>query len=148
MFELHVDGAASPALVDDCWSHLAQYKWRLDRDGYVVRKSAGRRIYLHHVVMPGHRYPAFVRDHINRNKLDNSLSNLRWVELRHSSQNRGPARKNATGHRGVRFDESKRMYLATVCHNGKAVVRKWFSDADEAGAYLNSVRGSVLPYAV
>jgi hypothetical protein len=147
MIELTVVGANAPALVDDCWAGLIGYRWRLCKGGYVYRKVHGKRIYLHHIVMPGDRWPQFVRDHINRNKLDNTAANLRWVTAAQNTQNRDASKCNATGVRGVRFDEAKGQYLARVQHNGKAVVRAWFDTTDEAKAFLDARRAAVLPFA-
>lgn len=147
MIELTVVGANAPALIDDCMGHLAGYRWRLHKDGYVYRKVHGKRIYLHHVVMPGDRYPEYVRDHINRNRLDNRSKNLRWLTLAESTQNRDVCQRNQTGVRGVRFDNDKGMYLARVQHNGKAVIRQWFADLAEAESFLADRRPSVLPFA-
>ena len=147
MIELTVVGANAPALVDECWAHLVAYRWRLDRQGYVYRKVHGTRIYLHHVVMPGDRWPMFMRDHISRDKLDNRATNLRWLTAAESTQNRDAAKCNITGVRGVRFDTSKGMYLARVQHNGKAVVRAWFASIDEAKTFLEARRSTVLPFA-
>ncbi|MBO9377687.1 hypothetical protein GG804_13000 [Sphingomonas histidinilytica] len=145
MIQLTVAGSNRPALVDDDFAQLKAYRWRLDREGYVMRKSAGRRVYLHHVVLPGSRYPAFVRDHVNRDKMDNQRGNLRWLPAAHSPQNRDACPKNKTGFRGVRFDDQSGRYLATVQHNGKAVVRKWFDDPVAADAYLRARRPAILP---
>lgn len=147
MIELTVVGANRPALVDDDMAHLRRYRWRLHKDGYVCRKSHGKRIFHHQVVMPGDRYPEFVRDHINRDKLDNRSANLRWLTLAESVQNRDACRRNVTGFRGVRFDDSKGMFLARVQRNGKAVIREWFESADEAAAFLDARRSAVLPFA-
>jgi hypothetical protein len=145
MIHLTVAGSSQPALVDDDMAHLVGYRWRLDRDGYVMRKSGGQRIYLHHAVLPGARYPAFVRDHVNRDKLDNQRKNLRWLAASLSPQNRDASPKNKTGFRGVRFDRQAGRYLATVQHKGKAVVRKWFDDPVAADAYLRLHRPAILP---
>ena len=147
MIELTVVGANRPALIDDDMAHLARYSWRLHKDGYVCRKSHGNRIYLHQVVLPGDRYPDFVRDHISRDKLDNRSENLRWLTLAESTQNRDVCKRNATGIRGVRFDDSKGMYLARVQSNGKAIIREWFHDPDEAAKFLAARRSTVLPFA-
>jgi|GEM_PF-2270514 len=145
MIELNVAGSNAPALVDDAWAHLAQYKWKLDKNGYVERRSAGRHILLHQVVMPGDRWPTMVRDHISRDKLDNRLANLRWVTPAGNAQNRGAHRCNGVGVRGVRYDRSKGMYLARVQHNGKAVARQWFASLKDAEAYLSHVRPAIFP---
>lgn len=145
MIELTVQGSNEPALVDDCWASLAQYKWKLDKNGYPHRKTKGARIYLHHVVLPGNRYPNFVRDHINRNKLDSRSENLRWITLAENAQNRGACKRNRTGVRGVRFDRSKNQYLARVQHKGKAIARQWFDTLEDATRYLERVRPAILP---
>lgn len=44
MIQLTVAGSNRPALVDDDFAQLKAYRWRLDREGYVMRKSAGRRV--------------------------------------------------------------------------------------------------------
>lgn len=145
MIELTVHGSNEPALVDDCWSHLARYRWRLDKDGYVMRKTAGRRVYLHHVVLPGDRYPEFLRDHDNRNKLDNRAENLRWLTHAESNQNRNPARRNRSGYRGVMPVGSN--YRATGVLNGRTHYLGTFITAEEANAAAVAWRARHLPYA-
>lgn len=145
MIEIPVVGSDSAAIVDDEYSYLQAYRWRLDGDGYVMRKSAGKRIYLHHVVLPGSRYPEFVRDHINRNKLDNTSDNLRWLSLKESVQNRGVSARNSTGVRGVRMENGR--FRARVQSGGAAVIHKRFDTLEQARAYLDLHRSSVLPYA-
>lgn len=148
MIELTVVGANAPALVDACWAHLSRYRWRLDKGGYVIRRAKGQRIYLHQVVLPGDFYPALVRDHINRDKMDNRSANLRWVTPAENAQNTSAHGRNRTGFRGVRFDVQKGQYLARVQHKGRAVLRKWFDDPVEANAFLVAHRGSLLPASV
>ena len=42
-------------------------------------------------------------DHINRNRLDNRLCNLRWVSQRDNNRNQGLSQNNKSGHQGVYF---------------------------------------------
>jgi len=142
--ELHVVGADRPALVDDCWAGLARYRWRLDKDGYVCRRAKGKRIYLHHVVMPGDRYPAFVRDHVSRDKLDNRGANLRWLTLKQSVQNRGACTKNSTGQRGVMKIGAR--YRATATLNGVVHRFGMFDDPEQAGAVTAAWRQQHMPF--
>lgn len=145
MIELTVVGSNQPAIVDDCYASLARFRWRMDRDGYVMRKAKGRRIYLHHVVLPGDRYPAFVRDHINRDKMDNRAINLRWLTLAESVQNRNPAARNRTGFRGVMPIGDR--YRATACLGGVVYRFGMFDTAEEADAVAASWRAKHMPYA-
>jgi hypothetical protein len=75
MIELYVAKSDRPALVDDDFPELIGSRWELHRDGYATRKVQNERgvrtrQYLHHLILPGKRYPLFVRDHINRDRLD------------------------------------------------------------------------------
>ena len=143
MIELTVAGSNRSARVDDQFAHLVGYRWRLDKAGYVLRKAGGRRIYLHHVVLPGDRYPEFVRDHINRDKLDNQLANLRWVTQAENAQNRDPHRNNGTGYRGVM--RIGKRYRATVTLNKVIHRLGMFDDPAEAGRAAAELRRTLLP---
>lgn len=143
MIELPVVGSNRPALVDDCHTSLIGYRWRLDKDGYVMRKAKGRRIYLHHLILPGDRYPEFLRDHQNRDKMDNRSRNLRWLTMSESVQNRGPARRNPLGLRGVRLQGKRYRAVATV--NGVTSRIGLFDDPREAHRALKAFRARHMP---
>lgn len=145
MTQLAVRGADRPALVDDRYEHLARYQWKLDRNGYVIRSAKGRKIMLHHVVMAEAPSAGLVRDHINRDKLDNRLCNLRWVSRADNNRNRSAASRNATGFRGVRLDPASGRYLARIQTGGVAVVREWFDTPEAANDHLTAVRRTIFP---
>ena len=70
-------------------------------------------------------------DHINRNKKDNSLQNLRWVS--HSENN-----ENRTS-KGYRFSERDNLFYANVKRGGM-VYRKSFKQEVDAILFVESVR--------
>lgn len=146
MIELYVIDCALPALVDDSMASLQGYRWRLFKDGYVGRKAKGKRIYLHHVVLPGKRYPQFVRDHINRDKMDNQSSNLRWIPMTVSPQNRGAAKRNKLGLRGVM--PIGQRYRATVTIDGVVHRFGMFDDPHHAHAIVSEFRNKNMPFAI
>ena len=145
MIRLPVVGSEEPALIDDMHAGLLGYRWRFDRDGYVMRKTKGRRVYLHHAVMGSAPSGDFVRDHINRNKLDNTGTNLRWVARADNNRNRSASSRNATGIRGVRFDAVSGRFLARLQSGGRTLARGWFNDADQADAFLIGERRRLMP---
>ena len=48
-----------------------------------------------------------VVDHVDRNKSNNCLSNLRWVTLSQNSRNSTIPKNNKSGHMGVRIEQKK-----------------------------------------
>jgi hypothetical protein len=141
---LAVDGGRVFALVDrrDI-SALVAYRWRLGKDGYVYRKSRGKRIMLHHVVI-GRPRVGFVTDHRSRNKLDNRRVNLRHIPRDVSQQNVGPQRRNPTGVRGVTVADPSGRFKAVV---GR-VVLGYFADVQAAAAAASAYRSKHLPYSI
>lgn len=53
-------------------------------------------------------------DHLNRNKLDNRLENLRWVSAEENAINCGLSKRNTSGFRGVHFDKIRGKYVAQL----------------------------------
>jgi len=54
-------------------------------------------------------------DHINGNRLDNKLSNLRVATLSENLQNRGPQKNNTSGYKGVSFHATSKKWVAWIC---------------------------------
>ena len=77
-------------VVDDEFDHLLMdgKNWRL-RDGYVSRdnKSSGKRtvVYLHRVIIGAERHQ--IVDHIDGDRANNRLTNLRFVSHRQNNLN-------------------------------------------------------------
>lgn len=145
MAEIEIADSDELAVVDDRYAGLAKYKWRFDKDGYVMRKAKGRRIYLHHVILPGIAGTDMVRDHINRNKLDNRCSNLRWLTRAQSAQNKNPyVRKHRLGLRGVTPVGDK--YRATVTVDGFIHRLGNYATAVEAAHAAAAARAILMPF--
>lgn len=66
------------AFVDSHKSEVDKHNWSLSGDGYPMTYVNGALIKLHHMVF-GKPPKGLVTDHINRNKMDNRVSNLRFV---------------------------------------------------------------------
>jgi hypothetical protein len=143
---LKVDNGLVEAIVDDEHVDLSRYGWRTDKHGYVYRKSAGKRIFLHHVV--GDKPPCgMVTDHINRNKLDNTKLNLRHLMRAHSQQNVGPQKRNRSGLRGAQFDRSCGKWKAMVRCGGESFALGYYQSAVEAGYVASEWRRAHMPFA-
>jgi len=74
----------------------------------------------------------FFVDHINGNKTDNRLCNLRLATNKQNQENR-PAPKNTTsGYRGVCWHKTAQKWMARVCHHGKRETIGFFDTAESA----------------
>ena len=73
-------------------------------------------------------------DHINGDRTDNRLSNLRVVEPRQSSANRGMNYRNTSGHKNVDWDKSRlkwRVQLRDL--QGRSITKRFDSLEDAIG---------------
>ena len=86
--------------------------------------------------------PTYDIDHINGNKVDNRISNLRDVEAKTNAQNEIRARKNnKSGYLGVHFRKERNKWVAQLRVNGKHRRFGSFNTPEEAHqAYLEAKR--------
>lgn len=79
-------------------------------------------------------WPVGEIDHINRDKSDNRLENLRDVNTQTNSQNRHGHMSNKTGFPGVQFDRRRSHYLTRLRVDGRSFVHRGFETAEDAHA--------------
>ena len=108
------------ALVDDTkFDELSKYHWFLSWNGYAVssvyvdRKET--RIRMHKIVKDGR----FI-DHIDGNKLNNQLSNLRICSKSTNGMNRGKTTLNKSGYKGVQWNKNCQKWRAMIRINSKS----------------------------
>lgn len=108
------------------------------RSGYRVisvdgkNKQAHRLIFLYH-----HGFMPAVIDHIDRNRLNNKIENLRQATPTQNQINRGISKNNKSGYKGVSFNKTKGKYAADTKHNGKHLSLGYFDTAEEASFVYN-----------
>lgn len=75
----------------------------IDREGYIALGFDGHKLRGHRVAWAIHygTWPDQEIDHVNRNKADNSIRNLRLATDSQNSANRGLMRFNSHGSKGV-----------------------------------------------
>ena len=97
------------ALVDDAdFADLTQWRWRLNSKGYAIRRAIldgnATLLCMHREIM--NAQPGQFVDHIDRNRLNNTRANLRFVTQQQNLMNRRLGRNNTSGYKGVvRFRE-------------------------------------------
>ena len=80
------------------------------------------------------KWPKDSIDHINGDRQDNRLSNLRTVDTRANNMNKGLLSANTSGVAGVFWDKSRRKWIARVTVNYRTIPCGRFDDFDEAVA--------------
>ncbi len=60
-------------------------------------------------------------DHINRNRTDNRLSNLRLLNTSDNNYNAGMYKSNTSGHKGVSFYKKESKWQAQIGVNGRNI---------------------------
>jgi hypothetical protein len=84
---------------------------------------------LHYGVMP-----AEYIDHINGDKLDNRIANLRLCTNAENMRNRAAPRSNSSGYKGVYFEAYTKRWKAQITVGGRNTNLGRFPTAEEAHA--------------
>lgn len=77
-------------------------------------------------------WPAAYVDHINGNRADDRIENLRLATNSQNQANRGVMATNTSGTKGVRYEASRRRWRAQITANGKSKCLGRFRSRDEA----------------
>ena len=103
----------------------------LSRDGKSKGFLLSRLVAIHYIPNPDNKPEV---DHIDRNPLNNHVSNLRWATKCENMQNRGKLRNNTSGHTGIYYDNSCNGWRFKYQKNGRQF-RKFFTTKQEAICY-------------
>lgn len=79
-------------------------------------------------------FPEQQLDHIDNNRSNNSLDNLREASNLENSYNKGISSLNTTGYKGVSIDKRSNRYRAYITVDGKQKSLGYYATAPEAAA--------------
>jgi hypothetical protein len=104
--------------------------------GYYSISIEGKNYTLHRLawLLTYGELPILDIDHIDGNKLNNSISNLRLATRSENMLNTGKRLDNTTGYKGVSFCKQTGKYRATARLNGKCYSLGRFDTPDEAAS--------------
>ena len=106
---------------------------RVDRIGVRAHRAAW--------AMTHGQYPELDIDHINRNRLDNRIANLRLATAMQSSHNRSVRRDSGSGLKGVTWYKSDKLWCARITIRGKRLFLGLFkAKEDAAKAYAEAAK--------
>ena len=87
------------------------------------------------------KFPELFLDHMDKNKLNNQIQNLREVTGKQNNENKGAQRNSQTGIRGVSFVPKLKKYKAQIQHYGTNHYLGIYNTPKEAQeAYLEAAK--------
>jgi hypothetical protein len=121
------------ALVDDeNFEWLNQWKWCVSINGYAIRRKlkSVKCIHMHREII---KTPAGMdTDHINGNRLDNRLINLRICNTPENQHNSKLRKSNTSGYKGVSWHQQNKKWLAQITNNYKNTYLGCFDTPEKA----------------
>jgi hypothetical protein len=111
-----------------------------DSKGYLRVGINKKRYAVHRVIFMMHHnfLPEYV-DHIDGNKLNNKIENLRQVTVSQNQQNRSKTKFNTSGFKGVSLHKRDNLYRARITINKKEKTIGYFKNPEDAYmAYCNA----------
>ncbi len=97
--------------------------WVVSTNGYALRRWKGKYQKLHHAVLPGQK--GMQIDHINGDKFDNRIENLRLVSPSQNQRNRGAQKNSQLGVKNVSFYKRDETFRVQFTIEGKDM---WIGD--------------------
>ena len=125
-------------------SKVGEKAGSLHNKGYWRIRVNGKGYLAHRLVwfFEHGEFPSSFIDHINGDRLDNRIENLRLADYELNAQNkREPHRNNKSGFLGVSWSESSKCWKASIRHKDKRTHLGMFASKEEAGAaYVEAKR--------
>jgi hypothetical protein len=112
-----------------------------NKAGYLRTRVAGRLYYNHHLVWFLHHgtWPPAL-DHINGNRADNRIENLRECSHTQNMRNAGLRKDSGTGVKGVNWRPSKQKYRARIVVDRREISLGHYVTLEEAAQAVHEAR--------
>lgn len=120
---------------------LVRRSWRtgdiagtVDKNGYRVISIGAKKLFAHRLawLYVYGKLPTKGLDHINGDKQDNRIQNLREATVSQNMRNKGLDPKNTSGYKGVTWNKRRRCYTVQAGGGGKRVYLGFFADPKAA----------------
>jgi len=107
---------------------------KLDSRGYKVTSILGKHLMQHRIVWAINtgEWPDSDIDHINGDRSDNRMKNLRSVDRQENMRNKGLYKTNKAGVPGVSFHSRDKVWTAKISDNKRQVHLGYFDRMEDA----------------
>lgn len=126
----------TPKHVCDKWNakHANQEALIVEKDGYRTGTILKKRVRAHRIIwcMVFGYYPKYDIDHIDRDRSNNKLLNLREATRSQNNQNMDRRIDNTSGHKGVSWCKITQKWYAYINYNKKREILGHFTSIDDA----------------
>lgn len=78
-------------------------------------------------------------DHINRNRIDNRLENLRWCSRMENNQNTSISIRNKSGYKQISWYKIQQRWCVRIVRNKKQLCGRKFIKLEDAVSFRNKV---------
>lgn len=130
---------------DEDYESLLGYTWRLNAQGYVVRReytrlAKGKRhakdVRMHRQIMGEPKGKEV--DHISGIGVDNRKQNLRIATHKQNLANRPKQVNNTSGFKGVSWSRQNKKWWANICVGGRTISLGHYDDIKKAARAYNT----------
>jgi hypothetical protein len=141
LFEYQPDGRLLRKITSNPRAKEGTYSGSQGKAGYLRTQVAGTLYFNHRLIWLMHHgsWPKNL-DHINNNKLDNRIENLRECNQTQNMQNCPNKKSNTTGVKGVGWRPDKKKFRARIVINQKETCIGHFLTLEEASQAIKEAR--------
>ena len=105
-----------------------------NNQGYILAAIFGKRYMVSRLawLLIFAEWPSDEVDHVNGDKADNRISNLRLANRSQNNFNKHRPAHNTSGFKGVNFDKSKKRWRSRIVANRKEIYLGYFDSPEDA----------------
>lgn len=116
----------------------------VNKEGYLVVGIKYKKCLVHRIVWAMHgNEPVRVLDHINNDRQDNRIENLRAADWTINARNASVRKDSTSGIKGVSWHKESRKWIGQVWHENKIYKTKHYEDKNECAAAVKALRESL-----
>jgi hypothetical protein len=124
-----------------CINSMGYYHITLSKNGIAKRFKVHKLVINAFLKNPDNKKSV---DHINNNKIDNRLINLRWCSQSENIQNANLSKRNTTGVKGISYNKKNNKYHVLIMINKKHKHIGYFKTLEEATIARKQVANEIF----